>query len=390
MQITVTSVMSVVFFSFCFAVLLEVVLRTDKLLGRVKYELLLACTAVPIIKIVIPMEILPWTHNVLVTRILPDVVKTANKEIVVIAENKITFWNLMLAVMFVVAVLKAVVVVCSYVHFKCLVKQAATVEEAGVYALAEKILKEQNRDISIIFKWTGEGESPRIGGFLKPFILIPRNEYSDAELECILRHEIAHWAYGDMIIRLGWIIIKIVCWWNPIVYILDKQFEQLMEIRADENAVKRLGNAVSCDYMETLVKVAHRVNEQGRGNIYCASLREKKGIPVARRVKLMLMREGLSSGSVIVSNLIGAACLIVLTVMMNVVIFEPKGEVPVVESYKGSKTVTSNEYFLVKNADGTYDMYMGGVYCATVKTDMGSDMTIYDSLEEALKYEEIK
>lgn len=390
MQLTVTSVMSMVFFSLCFAVLLEVILRCDKLLVRIKYELLLACMVVPVLKIIVPTEVLAWTHNVLVTRALPDIVKAVNKDAVVIAGSKITFWNLVLAVMLAGALIKAVVVMCSYLLFRRFVNKAPIVEDVRAEMLVKKIVGEQKRDVKIVLKRTKEGESPRISGFLHPCILLPDEKYSEMELECILRHEIAHWMCGDMIIRLGWIMIKILCWWNPAVYILDNQFEQLLEIRADENAVKTLNNDSGCDYMETLVKVANGVKVQGKGNNYCASFREKRGIPVQRRVKLMLGRDGLSCVSVLISNLAGAACLISLAVVMNVVIFEPKGETPVVENYEGSKTVTSSDYFLVKNADGTFDMYMGGVYCATVKTDLGSDMGIYNSLEEAMEYAEIK
>lgn len=389
MQLTITSVMSMVLFSLCFAFLLEVVLRNDKLLGRIKYELLLVCMAVPIIKILIPMEILPWTKNVAVTHVLPDVVRLVNKEITVVAEKKITCWNLVLAIMLTGALLKMIVELCLYVRFKRWMTTMPEINDTRISALVESILKEQGKNTSIVLKWTKADESPRIGGFLKPYILIPLTEYSETELECILRHEIAHWVYGDMVIRLGWIIIKIICWWNPAVYILDRQFEKLLEIRADENAVKKVSNAVGCDYMETLVKAARNMTTTGKGTNYCASFKEEKGIPVKRRVQLMLARENISRHSVWASNIIGAVCLMALTVAMNVFIFEPKGEIPEENVVKTQEATTDNS-FLIKNADGTYDMYYDGKYRLTVDDDMGSNMKIYNSLEEALQYEEIE
>ena len=51
--------------------------------------------------------------------------------------------------------------------------------------------------------------------------------------------------------------------------------------------------------------------------------------------------------------------------------------------------VTEDNYFLIKNSKGTYDMYMDGIYCATIEETLGSRMKVYESLEEARKYEEI-
>ena len=388
LQLTITSVISMLLFSLCFAALLDVILKFDKLLCKIRYELLFVCMIVPIIKMIIPMEVLPWTHNITVPYILPEAVRFMNKEII-IAGTKITLWSLVLGVLALGALVNAVRVIYSYGRFKQYVKMLPNVEDSDIYELVEKILAEKGKKASIILKWIGKEKSAKIGGFLQPYILMPNREYSGAQLESILRHEIAHYVKGDMLIRLGWIIIKIICWWNPAIYMLDMQFEKLLEIRADENAIKDVHNDVSCDYMETLINAAKETNKE-EGAEYCISFLKEEGISLKRRVKLMLDREEKTRSSFFLINFVSTACIIALTIAMNVFIFEPRGKLPEVENFVGSKVVTSSEYFLVRNADGTFNMYMNGTYCATVREDGRSNMSVYESLEEALRYEEIK
>ncbi len=389
LQLTLTSVISMLLFSLCFAALLEVILRFDKLLCKIKYELLFVCMIAPVIKMIIPMEVLPWTHNVTVPYILPEAVRFINKEIIIIAGTKITLWSLVLGVLALGALVNAIRVIYSYVCFKRYVNMLPKVDDSSVYKLVEKILAEKGKNTSITLKWIGRENSPKIGGFLRPYILIPKKEYSRAELESILRHEIAHYVKGDMLIRLGWIIIKIICWWNPVVYMLDIQFEKLLEVRADENAVKNVHNNVSCDYMETLISAAQGTNKKEESAKYCVSFLKDEGVSLNRRVKLMLDRGEKKRGFFII-NFVSTACIIALTVAMNIFIFEPRGKLPEVENFEGSTVVTNSEYFLVRNADGTFNMYMNGTYCATVRADMRSNMAVYESLEEALRYEEIE
>lgn len=388
LQLTVTSVISIILFSLCFTILLEIVLRDFRLLSRIKYELLLICMVVPVIRIIIPIEVLPWTKNIAVTHILPDIVQFVNKDLTIFAGNEVTLWKLILGVFVVGALVKAIIIIISYVDFRRSVNILPDIDDSEILELVNKIMKEKGKNTKVILKWLASDGNPCIGGFVKSYILIPKAEYSKTELECVLRHEIAHCVHGDMIIRLGWIIIKIICWWNPVVYNLDKQFEQLLEIRADENAVKCNNNDISCDYMETLVRLNCETKKE-KGSGYCAFFQEENGILPKKRVQLLLKRVDVSRSSFLISNLLSVACILTLTVAMNVFILEPMGEVPEVEYIEGP-VLTNTNSFLIKNEDGTYDLYFGGKFRATLSSSLGSDLPIYESIEEAAKYEEFE
>lgn len=388
LQLTTASVISIILYSLCFALLLKLILNSDKILSRVKSELLLLFLLAPIIKIIVPIEIIPWTKNIDVPYLLPDLVKYANLQLATIREHDITVWDVIMLALGLGMLFVLVKTMVSYIVFRRYVDMLPVVDNPLAYQILDRLGEEKGKKFLVELKWTSENASASIGGVFKPYILLPKGEMSAEELESVLRHELAHYLYGDLLIRISWCFIKIVCWWNPAVYVLDKQFEKLLEIRADENAIKNTNEEKSKNYLKALVNLSREKKVSEKGSQFCAFFQEDYGIAPQRRVKIMLARYDVSKMGVVISNLIILSTVLMLTIAMNVFIFEPKSVIP--EEYERTKMVTSSEYFLVKNADGTFDMYMNGVFCATVKTDMGSDMTIYESLEEALEYEGYK
>lgn len=73
--------------------------------------------------------------------------------------------------------------------------------------------------------------SPLTFGYFRPTILIPQGKiYSDDELYCVFLHELTHYHHKDAWIKL---VVQILCcllWWNPLVYVFQKDVEQTVEI----------------------------------------------------------------------------------------------------------------------------------------------------------------
>ena len=188
---------------------------------------------------------------------------------------------------------------------------------------------------------------------------------------------------------MGWKLIKAFCWWNPAVYLLDKQLERLLEIRADENAVKKQQECIRDEYMMTLVFMGKRAPRK-QGISYGASYQEKKGLTIDRRIRIIMNRIARKPWEFIGSNVVVCCSVILLTAAMNCLIFEPLDKT--VESKERSRSVmvSTENSFLVKNAEGTYDMYYNGAYCATLESSEGTGLAVYESLEEVMSHEGIK
>ncbi len=98
--------------------------------------------------------------------------------------------------------------------------------------------------------------SPLVIGFLKPMILFPIgaiNRLSEAEVEAILYHELAHIKRHDYLINLIQNIIESFFYYHPAVWWLSSQLRNERENCCDDMAIAYCGNAMT--YAKSLVSV---------------------------------------------------------------------------------------------------------------------------------------
>ena len=385
-QLTVTSVISIVFFSAFFSLFLAIILRSTKILSRIRYEILFLCISMPLLKMLIPMEIIPWTKNINVSYVLPQIVTYTNRTSFVIGEQSYPLWEIILHVFLVIAIIKIAILLISYVRFAVRVKYLPQADQ-DTQKMVEEILEKEGKKASVSVKKTSLFSEPTVFGVFKPVILIPNLELNDKELECVLRHEIAHCLYGDSVIQFIWLLIKAICWWNPVVYFLDKQLVTLLEIRADENALRRQDEIFINEFLQTLVVVDVLVSGKKRNPTFCVAF-GGNSLGTKKRIELVIERNNRNARSIFISTFITSFCIVAIAVVMNCFIFEPLRILPE-EGIEGHQMVTKDNSFLIKNEQGTFDMYYHGRYCVTLDSNNGTNMVIYESLDEALKYEEI-
>ena len=378
-------------FSMLFAIFLALTMKNNRLLSKVKYELLLICMTAPIMRILIPMEVLPWTKNINISYGLPQVVIFFNRTVFTLGTRAVSLWELILIILLSTSTINMLIIAGVYVGF---LRERAKLPEATdpeIYRLLEKILKEKGKKRSIKVRWTEENITPFIFGIIKPTIMLPKLKFNEVELECILRHEIAHCLHGDLIMRFLWLLIKSFCYWNPAVYLLDKQFERVLEIRADEHATKGKSIAFQKNYMETIVKLS--TQEWYKKYSFPMTFFNDNILTPRKRIEIIQYRNKRKRVDFIGANLSVSIPIILLAVAMNCLIFEPKGKIPDISEVGNVETVqdvTANNSFFIRNAEGTYDMYVDGIYRTTLSDTRGSDLKVYEAVEEALKYEEIK
>lgn len=89
-------------------------------------------------------------------------------------------------------------------------------------------------------------------GLLRRQILLPSQEYTEEELFHILRHELQHFQTHDLLVK--WMIRVFQClfWWNPLVYLLGKDLDQVLEIKCDLSVIKGYSRKETAAYMRTI------------------------------------------------------------------------------------------------------------------------------------------
>ncbi len=95
--------------------------------------------------------------------------------------------------------------------------------------------------------------SPIMVGFFHPRIVLPVCELEDKELSYIFVHELIHYKQRDMFYK--WLIQIVVCvhWFNPFVYLLEKEVNKACELSCDEKIISVLGDKTRREYGDILI-----------------------------------------------------------------------------------------------------------------------------------------
>lgn len=100
--------------------------------------------------------------------------------------------------------------------------------------------------------------SPMITGFLKPVLILPDEQYCSEELFFILKHELVHLKHRDMYVKLLFVAANAIHWFNPLVWIMQKEAAVDMELSCDESVTKGADYATRKAYTEALLSTLHK------------------------------------------------------------------------------------------------------------------------------------
>lgn len=100
--------------------------------------------------------------------------------------------------------------------------------------------------------------SPMILGILKPVLVLPKERYSREELFFILRHELVHLKRKDLQSKFLFMMAGALHWFNPVVWLMQKEAAVDMELACDERVVQGTDLAGRKAYTETLLATLHK------------------------------------------------------------------------------------------------------------------------------------
>ena len=95
--------------------------------------------------------------------------------------------------------------------------------------------------------------SPLMTGFIKPLLILPNEEYSETDLNFILRHELTHYKRHDIWYKLLLIFVNARHWFNPVVYLLFREASADLELSCDDKVINGFSNAERRAYSETIL-----------------------------------------------------------------------------------------------------------------------------------------
>ncbi|WP_131039606.1 M56 family metallopeptidase [Clostridioides difficile] len=125
-----------------------------------------------------------------------------------------------------------------YIKFKNLIIDTSyEVEDEYINNIYQNLLIELNIKKNIPLKYTEELESPAGMGLFKSYIFLPDLPYSKDKLNWILKHELMHFKNKDILIKFLVLSVKIIYWFNPLVYVMSNKVNLDCELCCDESVM---------------------------------------------------------------------------------------------------------------------------------------------------------
>lgn len=90
-------------------------------------------------------------------------------------------------------------------------------------------------------------------GLWKRKILLPCFTYTDTELYYILLHEFTHFANKDLFVKMAVAFLRNIFWWNPFIYLMQRNLDEILEIKCDLCVVSTMDNREKADYLSVII-----------------------------------------------------------------------------------------------------------------------------------------
>lgn len=117
--------------------------------------------------------------------------------------------------------------------------------------------------------------TPMLIGVFRPMIVLPNQEYQEAQLRNILTHELTHLKRGDLLIKWFMMLINTAHWFNPLIYFVRREMSRACELSCDESVIKKLDKVGKQSYGDTLISVVAE-NPGSFGALSTTMCEEKK------------------------------------------------------------------------------------------------------------------
>ena len=267
------------------------------------------------------------------------------------------------------------------IDFRHFIDRLPRKDNDKVNQILSSIMSKRHKTTPFEIICSSEISIPMLYGIINPKIIIPDIDLSKNEWEFILEHEVGHYYNYDLQTILFIQFLNVIYWWNPLIYLLNAEVDNLLEIRADAFVTKDLDEAHKIEYLSCLLSVLKKLPKNNRKHDVIALTGAKKSV-LSHRYQFILARN--ESPIKRVKPSLKTIFLIGIVCMSFFFTFEAASSPE--EMMQGAFSLArDNSYIVVNQADTGYDVYVDNEFFFTSKEMHESflGLNIYDNLEEA-------
>lgn len=222
---------------------------------------------------------------------------------------------------------------------------------------------------------------PMVTGIFKAHIYLPEIRLANSQLEMVISHEYQHFKSHDMMIKLFYLALLALFWWNPVVHKFKDELDNLLELRCDANVTKKMDDEGKERYLTSILAVIKQLHVVPNEKFTVASaslVKVKSESLIKQRFNFVLC----DNKKAPIAQTVMASLLVVLFLLSFMVIVQPANFPTGDEMDAGVRITPENAYILVLN-DGGMKLYVDGEFLWDV-----SEAELHDDLHSNLpKYE---
>ena len=245
MTVTAYSIVSAVVIFNLALVFVYLLRRRRNFIARYGIQVLLVVVALGLLRLLSPVDG-QFPHVIRSHKVIPAIRSALIYELF---GSRITVGQILLAVWFVGTLIFLLRDVRMILRFKRQRSQYTQSENAQVAAIAQEL------GITKPVVITPCVPMPHVAGYFRQVIYVPPLELSDEDWNYVLRHEMQHILAHDQLIKLCFLFLRALFWWNPVSQLFIRELDAILELRCDHRVISKLREEEGVAYFETMLKV---------------------------------------------------------------------------------------------------------------------------------------
>lgn len=343
------------------------------------------CLAIVSLRLLIPLEF-KFAKSIPIPLIFPKIMGFLRKTEILHVGNFVVAPMHMLA--FIWALGSIVVLInsiLSYRKFKAYILKNAVDDSTLVDFTEKRIVEITGKKTKLKIFVCAKAKSPMLIGYFKPALVLPVMTLSSSELGIIIKHELNHYTKGDQWLKLLYICLRAIYWWNPLCFTLGYLIADLMEARNTYTLFARMSEVEKMEYLQCIVRIAKDQPHQKNTILVSAFSNAKRNV-ITRRVLVESVKKRKSRPGSSAILAISISLLIIITSLSFFVVFEPYSINP--RDEVNTFTLKAEDSYLLRTENGEFKLFLNDEFVGNVEgaTDSFPNLSIYkNSLEVGLK-----
>ena len=376
--LTPYSILTVTAVTCVFIVLFMLITQMKAVFTKIPMWLTVTLTVVMCLRLLFPVEFLFFSNTILSFEVFPHIDDVFYTDIPIIKsvvpESGFTIVNLFCTVWIIGAVCFVLRYLYRYYNLCKAIKYISPADDPLIQDTLDRVKAEHNFKFDVKVIVNKAIPSPSEFGFFKQIIFLNDYSYSQKELEYIFIHELTHFYNKSNWVKLFMDMVKSILWWNPLMYILQRHIDNLLEIYVDTYVVKNKNADYKLGYILSIYnvfKLSRPVKRSDAEMSYVHSMAAFSGKRILK-TRFETIETGYSRSNVI--------CACVLVFMLSYVFIS--GRYVVQPGYEPDDSdlyvpeFTSENSYIVKDGDKYVIYYNGEPYLATFDIDGFNDIPI--------------